>query len=358
MGKGNAEGRTSEGVRNVTASLKAIAVAALLSTVLFVSGQNELAKWRVVPTTGLNVSWKRMGGKLVINFSKLGKERRLLLLETIQPQVSKAKSVDIRYRLRLVRGGRLKFAVLVHGDAGEVWFKIAQPVEIVGEEVDWRIPLSGLKPAAFSTAQTDPDMTKIRKLQVGLVLDGVCEGIWEIESISLSSEPFKPTKPIVVLISPQAKLSLAHDPAAKAKTEIVKEGPEGKWCWKTEFVIPGGRHMYVLPSISLPDADLTGYSGLQLTYKANLPSGIKALLVILVEHDGSHYYTDRIATPSGEWRTLVIPFSEFRLGGWSQDENGRLDLDQIGSVIVGMHGTTSESEGRGSIWVASIAFVP
>jgi len=60
----------------------------------------------------------------------------------------------------------------------------------------------------------------------------------------------------------------------------------------------------------------------------------------------------------GEWRTLVIPFSEFRLGGWSQDENGRLDFDQIGSVIVGMHGTTSESEGRGSIWVASIAFVP
>jgi len=116
--------------------------------------------------------------------------------------------------------------------------------------------------------------------------------------------------------------------------------------------------MYILPSISLPDADLTGYSGLQLTYKANLPSGIKALLVTLVEHDGSHYYTDWLATPSDEWRTLVIPFSEFRLGGWSQDENGRLDLDQIGSVIVGMHGTTRESEGRGSIWVASIAFVP
>jgi len=116
--------------------------------------------------------------------------------------------------------------------------------------------------------------------------------------------------------------------------------------------------MYVLPSLPLPDVDLTGYSSLQLTYKATLPFGIKALLVILVEHDGSHYYTDWIATPSEGWRTLVIPFSEFRLGGWSQDENGRLDLDQIGSLIVGMHGTTSESEGRGSIWVASITFVP
>ncbi len=358
MGEGNAEGRTSEEVRNVRAALKAIAAAALLGTILLASSQDDLTKWRVVPTTGLNVRWKRMGGKLVINFSKLGKERRLLLLETTQPQISKAKSVVLRYRLRLVRGGQLRFAVLAHGDAGEVWFKIAQPVESVDKEVDRRIPLLGLKPAAFSTLQTDPDMAKIRKLQVGLVLDGVCEGVWEIESISLSAEPFKPTKPLVVSISPQAKLSLAHDPAAKARTEIVKEGPEGKWCWKTEFVIPGGRHMYVLPSLMMPDADLTGYSGLQLTYRANLPSGIKALLIILVEHDGSHYYTDWIATPSGEWRTLVIPFSEFRLGGWSQDENGRLDLDQIGSVIVGMHGTTSEAEGRGSIWVASIAFVP
>ena len=358
MGKGNAEGRTSEEVRNVRVMLKAIAVAVLLGTVLFASGQDGLAKWKVIPTAGLNVRWKQAGGRLVINFSKLGKERRLLLLETTQPQVSKAKSVALRYRLRFVRGGQLRFAVLAHGAAGEVWFKVAQPVESVGEEVEWRIPLTGLNPAAFSTAQTDPDMTKVRKFQVGLALDGACEGIWEIKSISLSSEPFKPTKPLIVPISPQIKLSLAHDPAAKTRTEIVKEGPEGKWCWKTEFVIPGGRHMYVLPSLPLPDIDLTGYSGLQLTYKATLPSGIKALLVILVEQDGSHYYTDWIATPSDEWRTLVIPFSEFRLGGWSQDENGRLDLDQIGSVIVGMHGTTSESEGRGSIWVASIAFVP
>ena len=338
--------------------LKAIAGAALLSTVLLASSQDELAKWRVVPTAGLNVRWNWVGGKLVINFAKLGKERRLLLLETAQPQISKAKSVELRYSLRLIKGGQVRFAILAYGAAGEVWFKIAQPVESVDKDVDWRIPLTGLKPAAFSTAQSDPDMAKIRKLQVGLVLDGICEGVWEIESVSLSSEPFKPTKPFVVPIPPQTKLSLAHDPAAKARTEIVKEGPEGKWCWKTEFVIPGGRHMYVLPSILLPDVDLTGYSGLQLTYRATLPSGIKALLVILVEHDGSHYYTDWIATPSEGWQTLVIPFSEFRLGGWSQDENGRLDLDQIGSLIVGMHGTTSESEGRGSIWVASIAFVP
>jgi len=223
MGKGNAEGRTSEGVRNVRAILKAIAMAELLSTILLASSQDDLARWRVVPTAGLNVRWKRMGEKLVINFSKLGKERRLLLLETTQPQISKAKSVSLRYRLRLVRGGQLRFAVLAHGAAGEVWFKIAQPVGDMDKEVDWRIPLSGLKPAAFSTAQTDPDMAKIRKLQVGLVLDGVCEGVWEIESISLSLEPFKPTKPRVVPIPLKPNFLSLTTPQRKRKPKLSRK---------------------------------------------------------------------------------------------------------------------------------------
>lgn len=335
-----------------------LAMSALLGLSLLTSGQDDLTKWRVVPTAGLNVRWKQVKDGLLINFVKLSKERRLLLLETTQPNIAKAKSVALRYRLRLVRGGMLRFAVLAFGSESEVWFKIAQPIQATKEEVDWRIPLAGFKPTAFSTARSDPDMAKIRQLQVGLVLDGVCEGVLEIKSISLSSEPFKPTKPFIIPISPQAKLSLAHDPAAKAKTEIVKEGHDGNWCWKTEFVIPSGRHMYVLPSILMPDTDLTGYSGLQLTYRAKLPSGIKALLITLVEQDGSHYFTDWLATPSEEWLTLTISFSEFRLGGWSKDENGRIDLDQIGSLIVGIHGTTKETEGHGSIWIASIAFVP
>jgi len=45
MGEGNAEGRTSEGVRNVRAMLKAIAVASLFSTILFASGQDDLANF-------------------------------------------------------------------------------------------------------------------------------------------------------------------------------------------------------------------------------------------------------------------------------------------------------------------------
>ena len=334
------------------------ALALVMTLAVPCAPQDLLPRWQVVPTAGVNVTLKRTKDGLVINFTKLGKERRLLLLGTATADIAKAKSVSLRYRLKLTKGEQPKFAILAYGSAGEVWFKISQPPQTAEGEIEWKLPLTGLRPTAYSVAPVEPDMTKIRRLHVGLALDGMCEGVWEVKHIALSTELFRPSHPIVIPISPQSRLSLAHDPLAKAKTEIVREGPEGKWCWKTDFVIPGGRHMYILPSIPMPDVDLTGYKGLQLSYRATLPSGIKALLIILVEQDGSHYYTDWLATPSEEWRTLTIPFSEFRLGGWSKDENGQLDLDQIGSLIVGMHGTTSAPEGKGSISVATISFVP
>jgi len=330
----------------------------VMAFAMLCASQDLLSKWHVVPAAGLNVSWKQTKDGLVISFTKSGKERRLLLLETTTADIAKAKSISLHYRLKLVKGEQPKFAILAYGSAGEVWFKISQPPQATKGEVEWGLPLAGLRPTAYSIAPTEPDMKKVRRLQLGLALDGMCEGVWEIKHIALSTELLRPSIPLVIPISPQLRLSLAHDPLAKAKTEIVKDGQDEKWCWKTEFVIPGGRHMYILPSIPMPDVDLTGYKGLQLSYRATLPSGIKALLIILVEQDGSHYYTDWLATPSEEWRTLTIPFSEFRLGGWSKDENNQLDLDQIGSLIVGMHGTTKAPEGKGSIWVAAIAFVP
>lgn len=341
----------------VRASLIAILSVGLT---VFALSQQAAGNWKVTTSAGLSVHWTRTKEGFVIKFSKPGEERRLLMLETTSPNIAKAKSVSLRFRLRFtfvpVSGLETRFALLAFGSLGEVWFKVSAPMKMTGEEIEWQIPLTGLQPATFSTVKAEPDLTKIRRLQVGLALDGACEGIWEIRHISLNIEPLRPTRPLAVPIVPEVQLTLIRDPAAEAKTEIVKES--GKIFWRTEFTIPGGRHMYVLPTLSIPDADLTGYSALQLTYRARLPVGIKALLITLVERDGSHYYTDWLATPTGEWRTLTIPLKEFRLGGWSQDENNKLDLDQIGSIIVGMHGTSSEQKGSGVIWVASIAFVP
>lgn len=330
----------------------------LIVLTTFALSQGTLTGWRVVTPVGISARWTRSRDKLVINFAKSGNERRLLLLETTSPDIAKAKSVLLRFKLKLVKGKPPKLAVLAYRASNEVWFKVSPLLALTDEEIEWQLPLTGLRPAAFSVASGEPDLTKIRRLQVGLALDGVCFGVWEIREIALLTKPFRPSRPLVIPISTEIPLSLNRDPAAKARTSIAKEGISGGWCWKTEFTIPGGRHMYVLPSIHMPDMDLTGYSELRITYRAKLPVGIKALLIILVENDGSHYYNDRIAVPTDEWRTLTIPISEFRLGSWSQDENGKLDRDKIESIVVGMHGTTSEQEGHGTILVTSIAFVP
>ncbi|MCX7968982.1 MAG: hypothetical protein N3B10_10935 [Armatimonadetes bacterium] len=341
-------------------ALKAIATATLLSVLpLFASSQRSKGDWKVLPSNGLSVYWTRTKEGFVAKFLKRGNERRLLMLETTSPNIAKAKSVSLRFRLRFTfvpaSGLETRLALLAFGSRGEVWFKVSNPMKLTGE-VEWQMPLTGLQPAAFNSVKAELDLTRIRRLQVGLAIDGACAGVWEVLHIALNTEPFRPTRPFIVPFPPETQLSLTHDPAAEAKTGIVKEGE--KLFWRTEFTIPGGRHMYVLPALTIPDADLTGYSALQLTYRARLPVGVKALLITLVERDGSHYYTDWIAAPAEKWRTLTIPLSEFRLGGWSQDENGKLDLDQIGSIIVGMHGTTSEQKGSGTIWVASISFVP
>ena len=55
---------------------------------------------------------------------------------------------------------------------------------------------------------------------------------------------------------------------------------------------------------------------------------------------------------------MTIPFERFQRGSWSKDDNDRLDLDAVLSVAVGVHGTTTEAQGKGAIWLSDIAFVP
>ncbi|MCS7191796.1 MAG: hypothetical protein NZ937_02280 [Armatimonadetes bacterium] len=333
--------------------LLSVNIAFIASVIVF--SQVGKSEWRPVKPAGFFASWAKIGDGFSVKFVKTSGERRPLLLEITSSEIAKAKSVAIRFRLKLAKAQTASLVILAFGQSGEVWFKVSSPVLANVGEYELAIPLKGLQLAAFSEVKKAFDPMKVRRFQIGLALDGKCEGVWEIYSISLIDKPFRPIKPFALPFSPEIQLFLVHDTAAKPKTAIVSE--DGKLIWRTEFSIPGGRHMYVLPILPVPDTDLTGYSGLRLIYRARLPMGIKALLITLVERDGSHYYTDWLATPTDEWKTLTIPFNEFRLGGWSQDENGKLDLDQIGSIIVGIHGTTSEQEGSGTIEVKSISFV-
>ena len=222
-----------------------------------------------------------------------------------------------------------------------------------------RLPLASFRRAAFAQDEDEEiQWSQVERLWLGLVLDGPAEGTLALTRAVLTDEPYRPTAPLKVTNGAPGNWSVAHDRAATAKTTTPAEGPDGKPCMRLDYAFPGGRHMYVVPSTPLPEAELEGYGALRFTYKATLPEGIDGLLVMLMERDGTQYFADPAPPASDEWKTITIPFASFQRGTWSPDENDRLDLNDVGRVAIGLHGTTTETQGKGTIWAADVQFVP
>ena len=74
---------------------------------------------------------------------------------------------------------------------------------------------------------------------------------------------------------------------------------------------------------------LTG-GGIRLRLRTDTPT---AVVVGCIERDGSSYMRV-VQTVGGRWTTFEAPFSAFVLSDDSKDENGRLDLDQVGTVVI------------------------
>ncbi|MFQ6131605.1 MAG: glycosyl hydrolase [Armatimonadota bacterium] len=86
--------------------------------------------------------------------------------------------------------------------------------------------------------------------------------------------------------------------------------------------------------------DLTGAETLVLD--TSVPAGQRTpsqVLVILHEQGGANYLasTGRSLAAPGEVQSFV-PISRFLLAGWSEDDNGRLDLDKVVRISVGWGG--------------------
>jgi len=228
-----------------------------------------------------------------------------------------------------------------------------------GELTEARLPLASFRRAAFAQDEDeDIQWEQVEKLWLGLAIDGPARGQLILGRAVLTSEPYRPTKPLKVTDGGPGEWSVGHDRAATAKTTTPPEGPDGKPCMRLDYAFPGGRHMYVVPSTRLPEAELEGYKALRFTYKATLPEGIDGLLVMLMERDGTQYYADPAPPASAEWKTVTIPFTSFQRGTWTKDENSRLDLNDVGSVAIGLHGTTADTRAKGTIWAADVQFIP
>jgi len=326
----------------------------------------KAAAVKVVPLPGVTVSLETIAQAegeppcVRVTFAKTGAERRLVAVEAAVVKAPVGlRALSARCQLCLKQGGEARLALVAFERDGGAWFKISASPLPVDKLTEVRLPLGSFRKAAFGRDDDEQvQWEQVEKVWLGLTLDGPAEGRLDLSRAVLTTEPYRPTGPLHVTNGSPGTWGASNDRAASVKITTPPEGPGDKPCMRVDFSFPGGRHMYVVPSTRLGEVELEGYKALRFTYKAVLPKGIDGLLVMLIERDGTQYYADPAPPRAGEWKTITIPFEKLERGTWSKDENDRLDLNDIRSVAVGLHGTTTETQGKGSIWVADVQFVP
>ena len=338
----------------------ACALIGLLATDLAAAARAvPFGRLRLVKLPGIQVS---KTAESALHFAKQAAERRLLALEApLAKAPGEVKALAVRYTLTMARGEAPRLALVAFEKDGGAWYRVSPtPMAASGIEVaETRLPLAQFSRAAFAhDADDEMQWPQVQRLWLAFALDGSCEGTIDLRGAVLTDQPYRPTKPLIVTDGSPGQWGVSKDPAATAKISTPAEGPGGKPCTRLDYAFPGGRHMYVVPSTPLGEAELEGYKALRFTYKATLPRGIDGLLVMLIERDGTQYYADPAPPAAADWKTVTIPLASFQRGDWSKDENSRLDLNDVGSVAIGLHGTAAETQAKGTLWVADVQFVP
>lgn len=319
-------------------------------------GTSGLQGLKPAAVGGLKVSFKAAADALTLTFDKAGPERRLLAVEGApQGDLSWVKTIATKYQLELA-GGSARLAVVLFDQDGGVWYKIAGETCETGATTDASLSVNSLSQATFSEDQDNQlGWNALRRVWLGIVIDGQAKGTLKLLKAQFSPDEYKPSKPLAVTFSDPKQWPIGQDGAVKSVLTTPQAGPDGQTCMQLEMTFPAGKHMYCLPAVNLPRAEMDGYRALTFKLKGTAPKPIGKLLVSVFEADGSQYCLE--PADSAEWKTIELPLDKFKLGGWSKDENGRLDLGQINKVSIGCHGTAA-GDGKGLLTVCDIAFVP
>jgi hypothetical protein len=298
-------------------------------------------------------------GAVKLTFTKGEPGRSFLGYEvTVPADASGARSLVLRHSLRLAVGDAPRLAAIVFDDAGGAWLKVSGEPAIQDTFGEVSVPVTLMVRAEFSaTAASQPDWGRVRKLWVGAVFESASEGSLSFASVRFSETAYRPSRPLLVYGPDGPAWSAGADPAVKWSLDRVDDGPDGAPCTRFSFELPGGRHMYAIPVMSIGPGRLADYSGIRVTYKATLPEGIPGLLVMVGER-GAQFYLDPGPPASSEWRTVDIPFAQLQLGPWSRDDNGALDLERADAIFCGLHGTAQGQLGSGTVWIARVEALP
>lgn len=294
--------------------------------------------------------------KITVGFNKPGEERRFLALETTPLKPLQAyKALELTFSAQSADVTLIP-AVMLYERDGAAWFRSGRPIQDTAGQT-LRFSLVGMRQAAFSTnAGEDVAWDKVDRLWFGFLADGKGEGTFAITGLNLTSEPYRPSKPASVFDPDPARWSISADPAVKRELTAVADA-QGRPQIRLAFTFPGGRHMYLVPSQPVPEIDLGAYAGVRFTYKATPLPGIDKLLVC-VNQGGGQFIADPAPPATGDWHTVVVPFANFKIAGWSgKPKDTPLDVDAISGITVGIHGN-SAAGGDGEILIRDIELVP
>jgi hypothetical protein len=156
--------------------------------------------------------------------------------------------------------------------------------------------------------------------------------------------------PISVDFSEKLKFSLFD-----AAVAVDKDVPEGGGRQSLKFSYPRkGKKIHGLMR-SLDKVDLSKAATLELALKASHDG---TFIVTIEEKDGSRY-NKKIDLLLGDWKSFSWKLGDFTLAEDSQDENGKLDADQIKQLsiadISNLVGGAEAGECR--LWVDQVLFV-
>jgi hypothetical protein len=126
-------------------------------------------------------------------------------------------------------------------------------------------------------------------------------------------------------------------------TDDTAQAKAGKHALKARYRMEPRK----LPGLVHPVGGLAG-RGVRVWLKTDTAA---TLVLGLIERDGSAYM-HVVQTLPGEWLRVEAPFTSFHLSEDSKDENGRLDLEQVGTLVIAdAGGFMPGAGGERALWV-------
>jgi hypothetical protein len=108
------------------------------------------------------------------------------------------------------------------------------------------------------------------------------------------------------------------------------------------FTAPGDRWCYP-QALFTPPADFSGWQGVEYEFRCHGDDGETAVRTQVVEASGASYL-DGGRKATKEWTTARLAFEDLGWGPFSTaDPNGRLDLNAIGTLMIGINTPRDEA---------------